>query len=212
MSSITVVCPNGRRQVVKVTPNTNVLEIIEEVCQKQGLVADEYGLLHQRRLLDVTLDFRLTGVANNAQLELKRLDVQRKLGDVIIVLQLEDGTRLSPITFTPSHSLLAVVEAHAAAAPAEQAATFTPHEDTQFACTYMNETRIGRHQLEHTTLKDFGLTNGRTILRFSNRVFDQEQVERANVEFQKIMDKKVQLNKIFQVNINFKRYRLSQQH
>lgn len=59
----------------------------------------------QKRRLDVTLTFRLSGVPMNAQLELKKLDIPRKVSDVIIVLQLEDGSRLSQQTFKPDANL-----------------------------------------------------------------------------------------------------------
>ena len=45
----------------------------------------------------------------NAQLELKKLDVPRKVSDVIIVLQLEDGSRLPQQTFKPITNLIDLV-------------------------------------------------------------------------------------------------------
>ena len=45
MSSITVLCPNARRQQVKVEPNLKILQIIEEVCKKQGLNSDDYEIM-----------------------------------------------------------------------------------------------------------------------------------------------------------------------
>lgn len=45
MSSIIVLCPNARRQQIKVQPNTKILQVIEEVCKKQGLNPDEYELM-----------------------------------------------------------------------------------------------------------------------------------------------------------------------
>jgi hypothetical protein len=65
----------------------------------------------QRRKLDVTLAFRLTGVPMNAQLELKKLDVPRKASDAIIVLQLEDGSRLPQQTFKPDTTLYDLLNA-----------------------------------------------------------------------------------------------------
>jgi tether containing UBX domain for GLUT4 len=45
MSSVTVLCPNARRQQVKVEPNLKILQIIEEVCKKQGLNSDDYEIM-----------------------------------------------------------------------------------------------------------------------------------------------------------------------
>ena len=57
----------------------------------------------------MTLTFRLSGIPMNAQLELKKLDVPRRVSDVIIVLQLEDGSRLPQQTFKPSTNLFDLV-------------------------------------------------------------------------------------------------------
>jgi tether containing UBX domain for GLUT4 len=54
---------------------------------------------HHKRRVDLGLAFRLSGVPNNASLELKKLDEPRKEADVILVLQLDDGSRLPQITF-----------------------------------------------------------------------------------------------------------------
>jgi hypothetical protein len=47
----------------------------------------------------------------NAQLELKKLDVPRKASDAIIVLQLEDGSRLPQQTFKPDTTLYDLLNA-----------------------------------------------------------------------------------------------------
>ena len=43
-SCVNVLCPNGHRVTVKVTPTTSVLHIIEEVCKKKGFQADTYDI------------------------------------------------------------------------------------------------------------------------------------------------------------------------
>jgi hypothetical protein len=59
----------------------------------------------------VTTTFRLSGLPNNAQLELKKLDVPRRLEDVIIVMQLADGSRLPQQKFLPTEKLSSVLVA-----------------------------------------------------------------------------------------------------
>jgi tether containing UBX domain for GLUT4 len=99
-TSVTIVYPNARRLQLKIQPTTRILDIIEEACMKQGLVPNDYGVVHQKRSIDVTLAFRLTGIPNNAILELKKCENgPRKFEDVTIVLQLDDGTRLTAKTF-----------------------------------------------------------------------------------------------------------------
>ncbi len=58
----------------------------------------------------MALTFRLSGLPNNAQLELKKLDVARRLEDVVIVLQLEDGNRLPQQKFQPSEKISVVLK------------------------------------------------------------------------------------------------------
>ncbi|KAG7167675.1 Tether containing UBX domain for GLUT4-like [Homarus americanus] len=57
-SSVTVLCPNGRRVIVKVTPNSSILQIIEDACGKEKFDPDHYNLKHLRRLLDISSTVR----------------------------------------------------------------------------------------------------------------------------------------------------------
>ena len=43
-ANVNVLCPNGHRVSVKVTPTTSVLHVIEEVCKKKGFQADNYDI------------------------------------------------------------------------------------------------------------------------------------------------------------------------
>lgn len=92
-SVVTVLTPNGRRQNVKVQPNKTVLQVVnvkaqfinpsthasiyfqilDEVCQKHDFQSNEYDLRHHKRILDLTLMFRFTGLPNNAQLEMVKV-------------------------------------------------------------------------------------------------------------------------------------------
>ena len=42
---VTVLCPGGRRQVVMVTPNTSILQVLEEACNKQKLDPKSFDLM-----------------------------------------------------------------------------------------------------------------------------------------------------------------------
>ncbi|VBB31559.1 unnamed protein product [Acanthocheilonema viteae] len=70
MNSVTVICPNSRRCVVKVTPSTQLRKILEEACLKQGFDISTHHLKHQNHTLDLALPFRLTGLPNNATVEM----------------------------------------------------------------------------------------------------------------------------------------------
>lgn len=200
MSSVTVLCPNARRQQVKVEPNLKILQIIEEVCKKQGLNSDDYEIIFQKRRLDVTLTFRLSGIPMNAQLELKKLDVPRRVSDVIIVLQLEDGSRLPQQTFKPSTNLFDLVNAFKTVPDSlllALEASISDLNSYHAICSYLNEEIMGEFQLKNTTLKDLGLTGGRAIVRFNYRVVDEEKFTKISEEFKVKLNKKLELEEKF---------------
>uniref|UniRef100_W5LMM2 ASPSCR1 tether for SLC2A4, UBX domain containing n=1 Tax=Astyanax mexicanus TaxID=7994 RepID=W5LMM2_ASTMX len=95
-TAVSVLSPNGRRQTVKVSPNTPLLQVLEEVCKKQGFNPDDHGLKFQRNVLDLTLQWRFASLPNNAKLEVVPSTRQRggTESTVRIALQLEDGSRL----------------------------------------------------------------------------------------------------------------------
>lgn len=166
MSSVTVLAPNARREQIKVQPSTKILEIIEEVCKKHGLDSNEFDIIHQRRRLDITSTFHLSGVPKNAQLELKKLDIPRKIGDVTIAFQIEDGSRLPPLTFKPTDTtLFKVIESYVEsnACDALKEALVETVSDKYPTCSYLNEMITGIYQLKNTTLKDLGEYNKKLI-------------------------------------------------
>ena len=197
MTTVNVLCPNGRREQVKVQPTSKILDIIEEVCKKQGLDSNEYDVIFQRRRLDIALTLRLAGVPNNAQFELKKLDVPRQFADVIIALQLDDGSRLSPQTFNPTVTLFEVIEHFSRSA--DSLLKEATEADLYPMCAYMNEQVIGLFQFKHTTLKDLGLTNGRGIIRFNHKHMDKENFEKLNEEYRTKIEKKLKLEEAFKL-------------
>ena len=62
---------------------------------------------------------------------------------------------------------------------------------------YLSEKIIGDFQLKNTTLKDRGLTGGRSVIRFSCRVFDVEKLEKLNEDFKMKLNKKLELDEKF---------------
>ncbi|XP_016105165.1 tether containing UBX domain for GLUT4 [Sinocyclocheilus grahami] len=69
-AAVSVLTPNGRRQTVKVSPNTPLLQVLEDVCKKHGFNPDEHGLKFQRLVLDLSLQWRFASLPNNAKLEM----------------------------------------------------------------------------------------------------------------------------------------------
>lgn len=166
--SVVVLTPSGRRQNVKVTPNTTILQVLEEVCQKHKYNADEYDLKHYNRVLDANAILRFTGLTNNALLEMVSCTKPRLKSNVVIGLQLEDGQRLTG-EYTPDITLADILK------------SLCPDQDLEKAVLiYMHREIYGISTLEKTTLKLLGLTHGRAMLRLIFR--DPEQLKtQANV-------------------------------
>ena len=201
MTTVTVLCPNGRREQVKVQHTTKILDIIEEVCKKQGLESNEHDVVFQRRHLDITLTLKLAGVPNNAMFELKKLDIPRKFEDVIIALQLEDGSRLNPHSFSPTASLHDVIEHFSSLSDVIKNSFL--HQNDQFypICAYINEQLIGTFQLKNTSLKDIGLTNGRGIIRYSYKQVESDRFAKLDADFRLKMEKKLKLEETFKMKL-----------
>jgi hypothetical protein len=199
MSTVTVLCPNGRREQIKVQQSTKILEIIEESCKKQGLDPSEYDVIFQRRRLDIASTLRLAAVPNNAMLELKRLDIPRKFEDVIIALQLEDGSRLNPHSFSPNSCLYEIIEHFSNVSDTLKNSFKQQNDNIHSVCGYMNEQLIGTYQLKNTSLKDLGLTNGRGIIRYSVKQIENEHFEKLNDEFRLKIEKKLKLEESFKM-------------
>uniref|UniRef100_A0A8K9XY74 ASPSCR1 tether for SLC2A4, UBX domain containing n=1 Tax=Oncorhynchus mykiss TaxID=8022 RepID=A0A8K9XY74_ONCMY len=105
-TTVTVLTPNGRRQTVKISPNTPLLQVLEDVCKKHGINPDDHGLKFQRNVLDLSLQWRFASVPNNAKLEVVTSTRKQTGTDspVRIALQMEDGTRLQG-TFSSGQTL-----------------------------------------------------------------------------------------------------------
>jgi tether containing UBX domain for GLUT4 len=201
MSSLTVLCPNGRRQQVKVQANTKILDIIEEVSKKQGYVPEEYDLIHQKKRVDVTMTYRLSGIPNNAQLELKKNDVPRSYSEVILSLQMDDGTRLNTNSFKPNitslYDVLVLYSTQNEQVKSSIDQVAQKASEKQLICSYLNERVVGEFQLKNTTLKDLGLTSGRGIIRFESKQMSEEQFKQLDDEFRIKLQKKQKLDEIY---------------
>lgn len=172
--SVVVLAPNGRRQNVKVTPNTTILQVLEEVCRKQGLKAEEYDITHHNRVMDATSIMRYTGLPNNAQLEMAVAVRARAETQVKVGLALENGSRVMG-EFKPSDTLWDVV---VALCPAE--ADETDVSGVLPVIFYLGREECGVDNLKKTTLRSLGLTSGGAILRFFKKT-PEELHHQANV-------------------------------
>ncbi|XP_035813207.2 tether containing UBX domain for GLUT4 isoform X1 [Amphiprion ocellaris] len=161
-TAVTVLTPNGRRQTVKVAPNTPLLQVLEDVCKKHGFNPDEHGLKFQRTVLDLTLPWRFANLPNNAKLEM--VTSTRKQGatdsQVRIALQMEDGSRLQD-SFSSGLNLWEVLTHF----PQISVSELSDSGSTP-VCVYMRDEVSGEEALKKATLKSLGLTGGSAIVRF----------------------------------------------
>ncbi|XP_017272564.1 tether containing UBX domain for GLUT4 [Kryptolebias marmoratus] len=163
-SSVTVLTPNGRRQTVKVSPNTPLLQVLEDVCKKHGFDPDDHSLKFQRTVLDLMLPWRFANLPNNAKLEMVTSTRKQSVADsqrqVRVALQMEDGSRLQD-SFSSGQSLWDLITHFPQISVSELSESgATP------VCVYMRDEVSGEEALKKATLKSLGLTGGSAILRF----------------------------------------------
>ncbi|XP_012278680.1 tether containing UBX domain for GLUT4 isoform X4 [Orussus abietinus] len=165
--SVTVLTPNGRRQNVRVTPDTTILQVIEEVCQKHGFNSEEYDAKHYNRILDADTSFRFTGLSNNAQLEMVLRSKPRSVSNVTLCIQLENGERVTG-QFSPGISLNQILKELCLDQTLDTAILVYTHRE------------IYGQELDKTTLRLLGLNRGRAMMRLIHRHPDQLKTQ-ANV-------------------------------
>lgn len=163
-ASVTVLCPNGRRAVVKVSPNTSILQIIEDACKKHGFNPDQYDLKHLRRVLDTSSSMRYSGLPNNCQLELIESAVPRTASSVTVNIATDDGVRLVH-DFPATSSLWDILKHHEESGHAGRLIP-SPEDGREPVIVYTMR-RISGQDLKTTTLKSLGLTSGKCMLRHS---------------------------------------------
>ncbi|XP_067641326.1 tether containing UBX domain for GLUT4 [Eurosta solidaginis] len=176
---VTVLTPNNRRQNVKVTPNTTILQILEEVCQKHDLDSNEYCLKHHNKEIGLTQIFRFSGLPNNCLLEMAQTERKRTESNVDICVQLEDGSRVQG-QFKPSYNLWQVVEQLSAKALESYSSPVV---------IYMRQEIIGKEHMEKTTLKSLGIFEGRAMVRVIDKTAEDLKSQ-ANVYIQPTVKEK----------------------
>ncbi|CAH2091124.1 unnamed protein product [Euphydryas editha] len=164
---IVILTPNGRRVKVHCTADTNILQLLEDVCAKQGLQPNDYDLKHHKNILDLTTTVRFCNLPNKAFLEMVEAEKKRVETNVTIGLTLNDGERLTG-DFSPNISLYDLIM------------TLAPNELQHLknpTISYMRQEVIGVSALKDKSLRQLGLIAGRAILR----LLDKTEATQANV-------------------------------
>ncbi|KAG8228238.1 hypothetical protein J437_LFUL004364 [Ladona fulva] len=168
--SVIVLTPNARRQTIKVTPNTSLLQVLEEASAKHGYNSKEFDLKHHSKIMDLSNVIRFTGLPNNALLEMVPAVKVRQDSEVFIGIQIESGERFTG-TFMPSDSLWTLLS---------QLCPVEVSKDGNPVAIYMRTEVSGKENLEKTTLHSLGITGGRAMLRFIHRSPEELKIQ-ANV-------------------------------
>ncbi|KAG1684108.1 hypothetical protein DVH05_011886 [Phytophthora capsici] len=86
---------NHQSKRVKVTAGTTMFQVLAEARDQFGLSdSRQFQLLHRSKPVDLSIPFRLTGISNNASLELKELEGEAEVQQVRVCVQLRDGKRV----------------------------------------------------------------------------------------------------------------------
>ncbi|KAL3273488.1 hypothetical protein HHI36_014929 [Cryptolaemus montrouzieri] len=164
--NVTVLAPNGRRQTVKCTLNTTILQILEEVCKKQDFEPSKYDIKHHNKVLDTSMTVQFSGLPNNAQLELSPATKMREESEVTVALNFEDGRRVQG-TFMPSTTLI------------EMLTSLCDNHEPNPVVIYTRREIFGE-DLMTTDLRSLGLTRGRAMFRIIHRAPEELKFQ-ANV-------------------------------
>ncbi|ETN23220.1 hypothetical protein PPTG_02852 [Phytophthora nicotianae INRA-310] len=138
---------------VKVTPGTTMFQVLAEAREQFGLSdSSQYQLLHRSKPIDLSIPFRLTGISNNASVEMKELEGADEVQQVRVCVQLRDGKRVQA-SFGSDESI-------------ERILTFfklLPAPE-QFSLGFLRR-EIEAHAFATTTLKELGIMSGSAMFR-----------------------------------------------
>jgi len=177
--SLAVLCPNGRRVTVKTTPNTSVIQILEDACKKQGFDPDLYDLKHHRRILDVSSTVRYANLPNNGLLEMVEAAKPRTASLVTVNVGTDAGLRL--MDDFPSTATLREVLAQLESKAGSEVLLIPPPDSQQQPLLVYSMRRISHDQLDTTTLKSLGLVSGKCMFRYSLQSVTIDSQSQAHV-------------------------------
>ncbi|CAF3737764.1 unnamed protein product [Rotaria sp. Silwood1] len=181
-ATIMILCPSGHRRKAQMTPNSNLLQALEDICNQENLDSSEWGLVHQRKKCDLTVPWRLTSIPTNALLEMYKLEERRPTSDVTVQLQLPDNSRHAG-NFNPSITLQQMLDWYRSQSESMIAALDTSinvSDKLYPVCSYMSEEVIGIHALSNTTLRELGLTSGAAVIRYNHRSITDDDLKKIN--------------------------------
>ncbi|TMW63331.1 hypothetical protein Poli38472_002272 [Pythium oligandrum] len=145
---------NNQSKRIRVSPAMTMFQVVEAAREQFQLTdsAVQYELTHKNRPVDLSIPFRLTGISNNAALELKALASTGEVPQVRVCVQLTDGKRVQE-SFGYDSTLERILSAW----------KLFPAAD-EFSLTFLQR-EIPYDTFASTTLKDLGLVSGSAMFR-----------------------------------------------
>lgn len=167
---VTVLLPNGRRQNVNVRPDMTLLEVLETASAKHGYDSEEHCLKFHNKDVSLAQQFRFSGLPNNCVLEMEPTEKRRPLSNVVVCIQLIDGSRQQG-EFPPSSTVWQIVQ---------ELFSIQVEAYESPVIIYMRSEVIGEEQMRQTTLKSLGILEGRAMMRLIDKK-PEELKKQANV-------------------------------
>nr|CDS33624.1 alveolar soft part sarcoma chromosome [Hymenolepis microstoma] len=157
MASLSVRYPTGHLDEIPVVPTEPIIKVLEAACVKRSLDPKLYKLVHNKRTVDLSVPFRLSGLANRATLELVPCD-QATVSNckVRIGVRLQNGYRAEWNGMSDS-TIWSVLES-LASKDQRIADMLTPSSDDSVpTIMYLQNYFGGEENLRHTTLNSLGI-------------------------------------------------------
>ncbi|KAE9556713.1 hypothetical protein FO519_000119 [Halicephalobus sp. NKZ332] len=193
MSSLTVLCPNARRCKVPITPGKLLREVLETACLMQGYDTDHYELQFHGKHVDESLTFRLSGLPNNACLDMVLSTRKTGAMEVEIALDVQGvrKTKAFPATTTLSELLAGFSKEF-------QMDLSNPGEGKYASVTYLSKQWKGDAVLSSSTLKSMGIYSGGAVLRFSTCELSEEEKKAIDNLVAAVEERRKQLTQVYE--------------
>ncbi|KAL4108926.1 hypothetical protein PRIC1_000634 [Phytophthora ramorum] len=144
---------NHQSKRVKVTPGTTMFQVLAEAKEHFRLDdSRQFQLLHRSKPIDLSIPFRLTGISNNASVELAELEGAAEVQQVRVCIQLRDGKRVQ--ASFGSDTVIERILTFLKLLPASE----------QFSLGFLRR-EIDSQAFTTTTLKDLGILSGSAMFR-----------------------------------------------
>lgn len=126
------------------------------MCQKYSeFKSEDYTLKRNNKLLDLNQQFRFSGLPNNCTIEMSEAKNKRVEQDVVVCLQLDDGTRLNG-SYKSSKTLHEIIT------------ELCPEKSHDNPVVIYMRSEVFGDALKTESLKTLGVSGGRVLLRLIN--------------------------------------------